>query len=119
MNNFGETIKLFPVLIILSVVFEFITLASRLIMHMRSNRIQKHLHFPRVHHSYLGVVLVLISVWFGFKEPSYNYWLLVIGLALIISDLLHHILFLYLLRKYKYDIGMENHNKIHHKSLKK
>lgn len=98
----------------LVIVFEFITLALRLAMHMKSGMIQKNFHCPRVHHSYVGAVLVAVSIWIIFKNPDYNSWLFLIGLALIISDLLHHLLFLYLIRKYRCDIGMVNHPKLHH-----
>ena len=50
----------------------------------------------RIHHSYLGVVLAMIAVLSLKKKPALARWTLAVGIALICSDLLHHVVVLWL-----------------------
>lgn len=49
----------------------------------------------RIHHSYLGGLLVLISSGLWKRRAAVAWWLLVIGLALFFSDMIHHFLVLW------------------------
>ncbi len=44
----------------------------------------------RVHHSYLGVVILVTGIIMLKKKPALARWMLVVGISLIVSDLLHH-----------------------------
>lgn len=49
----------------------------------------------RIHHGYIGLVAVLIAAAAIRRRPWAARWLLVIGLALVASDLVHHFLVLW------------------------
>ena len=49
----------------------------------------------RIHHGYLGVVVVLVAGSVLRRCPSVGRWLLIAGIALIASDLAHHFLVLW------------------------
>ena len=76
--------------IILTLIIEFILIIGRLIFGSMKETFKKHKSKlkVRIHHGYIGVVLVLI----------YLFWLqdilLVVGLSLIFSDLIHHFIVL-------------------------
>lgn len=93
----------------LAAVIEFYTLALRLSFHLKSRHIQQDvIRMPRIHHSYLGIALLIVHYAF---YPSL--WLAVIGWALILSDAFHHAIALPLMKKRGYDIGMRRHAHAH------
>jgi hypothetical protein len=49
----------------------------------------------RIHHGYFGVLAVLIAAAVLHRRPLPGRWLLVVGIALVLSDLVHHFLFLW------------------------
>ena len=49
----------------------------------------------RIHHSYVGAAIVLMSCWLWNRQPRVTWWLLIIGLSLVFSDLIHHFLVLW------------------------
>jgi hypothetical protein len=50
----------------------------------------------RVHHGYLGLVLLLLSAVLWRKLPVYARWTTVWGAALVLSDLVHHFVVLWI-----------------------
>jgi hypothetical protein len=44
----------------------------------------------RIHHSYLGLLLVAIAFWGLKTKPDIAKWVLAIGIALVCSDAIHH-----------------------------
>lgn len=96
---------------ILAILIEALTLLFRIVFHYKSVEVQKKIHWPRVHHSYVGALLIVFS--FLFKGFGLDYLIVVIGSALIASDVIHHLIFLPLLSKFNYDIGMINHHLAH------
>ena len=51
-------------------------------------------HFRR-HHGYIGLLAVLIAAGVLRRRPLLGRWLLVVGIALVCSDLIHHFLVLW------------------------
>ena len=49
----------------------------------------------RIHHGYCGLVLMLVAYWLMSRYPRLARWGLIIGLALFLSDLIHHFLVLW------------------------
>lgn len=49
----------------------------------------------RIHHGYFGLLAVLIAAAVLRRWPAAGRWILVIGLALVCSDLMHHFLVLW------------------------
>ncbi len=47
----------------------------------------------RIHHGYLGLVLIVLA--FLCRSSGWRRWCLIIGLALVLSDLAHHFLVLW------------------------
>lgn len=93
-------------IILLSILFELATAVLRLVFRLRSAQWQQSLGLPRIHHGYVGIVLLLVS--YGVYEvPEIGIVLWIVGWALIISDLVHHYVVLPLLRFTKTDIGMQ------------
>jgi len=100
-------------IILISVFIELLTLFGRLVMHRRGEKIQKKFHLPRIHHFYIGLVLVF-TYFLGQNNFYLGHQLVIIfGLAFMVSDFLHHIIFIPVIKKYKYDVGMLNHRGIH------
>ena len=44
----------------------------------------------RIHHGYIGLLIVIILLRFYKRPNNYIHWMLAIGFALIFSDLIHH-----------------------------
>lgn len=99
--------------ILLSLAIELLTTVLRVVFHKQSVIQQKKLHIPRIHHAYPGIAAVL---------PNYLYihsdMILIVGIALILSDVLHHFVVLPYLKRNKYDIRMVHHSKLHHAILR-
>ncbi len=49
----------------------------------------------RVHHGYLGIVAILVAAAMLRRRPDVARWLLVVGVALVLSDAVHHFLVLW------------------------
>lgn len=49
----------------------------------------------RIHHGYIGLLAVLIAAAVFRRRPLLGRWLVVVGIALILSDLVHHFLVLW------------------------
>lgn len=49
----------------------------------------------RIHHSYVGAVLILLACWLWDRCPRQAWWGLAIGLGLLLSDVIHHFLVLW------------------------
>ncbi|MAX24573.1 MAG: hypothetical protein CMJ19_08715 [Phycisphaeraceae bacterium] len=48
----------------------------------------------RIHHGYIGFVM-LIAAWFFKSKPIVFAWILILGIALFASDMIHHFLVLW------------------------
>ncbi len=72
--------------IALALIIEAATLMCRMGFRLRSAEIQRRLHVPRIHHSYIGVFLLAL----GLIAP--HEWLFVLGIAFVLSDAVHHAL---------------------------
>ena len=51
----------------------------------------------RIHHSYIGILLLPIAFIVERRWPLLSRWLLIAGLALLFSDLIHHFIVLWLI----------------------
>ena len=49
----------------------------------------------RIHHGYIGLTLIVIVALASRRWPRLARWLLIIGLSLVLSDLVHHFLVLW------------------------
>ena len=47
----------------------------------------------RIHHGYIGLLLILLSTW---PRPEWRIWTFRIGAALLLSDIIHHFVVLWL-----------------------
>ena len=83
----------------LAAVFEAITCFSRFGLGYQSTRDtswMQHLTFGyRIHHGYIGVVLLVIASFFFPPRDARKNLLLIVGIALVVSDLCHHFLVLW------------------------
>lgn len=80
-----------------TVIIEIVTCFNRFVLGLKSTD-QQHLYTDftfgiRIHHAYWGAVLFLIG-FFLVKKPLLQKWLTVIGLACVLSDVIHHYLVL-------------------------
>lgn len=78
--------------LVLGVLIELVTVAARFGLGLRSTRetgfLAAYTFGLRIHHGYVGVLL-LLAAW-PIRRPEFRRWLVVAGLALVVSDLLHH-----------------------------
>ena len=95
------------VMLFIALAIELLTTVFRISFHMRSARVQHKLNWPRIHHSYPGIAFVLS--YFLVHWP----WLWVVGGALIISDLFHHLVAIPVLHWMHYDVCMSRHERAH------
>jgi hypothetical protein len=49
----------------------------------------------RIHHGYVGLLVVVVAAAMLSRRPLLGRWLLVVGCALVASDLVHHFLVLW------------------------
>ena len=49
----------------------------------------------RIHHGYIGGLLIVLACWGWMRYPRVAWWTLVIGLSLLFSDFVHHFLVLW------------------------
>lgn len=92
-------------IVALTIIFELLTVALRLIFRLQSKEIQGDFGIPRVHHGYIGMALLLLS----YVVPGAATALWVTGWALIISDLVHHYTVMPLLKITEVDISMQHY----------
>ena len=85
-------------MLFLAFVIEIITLFLRFGLGMQATRdttmIAKFTFGIRIHHGYIGVILLLIA-WLWASSPSCQNFMFILGGALLISDLVHHFFVLY------------------------
>jgi hypothetical protein len=82
-----------------TVIFELITCWTRFGFRLESTRdtastIGRLTCGLRIHHSYIGGVIMLLACWLWDRHPKTS-WMLAIGLGLFFSDLIHHFLVLW------------------------
>ena len=92
--------KIFWWTLVLTIVFEIITCVLRFGMGLESTRdtastIGRLTLGLRIHHSYVGVAMLPIALFIRDRWPRIAEATIVIGLALVLSDLIHHFLVLY------------------------
>ena len=97
-RNSNRTLALYA--IALTAVFELLTCVMRFGLQMESTRdtastVGKLTCGIRIHHSYIGAFTILVACWLWDKKPNRAWWLLMIGLGLFFSDLIHHFLVLW------------------------
>ncbi len=67
--------------------FEVVTIVLRCHFCLESEKIQRQLGIPRVHHAFPGFLLMG-----GSAYSEHMPWLFVIGGALVLSDVIHHLI---------------------------
>lgn len=85
----------------LTVVFEAVTILLRFGFRLESTRdtastIGRMTLGLRIHHSYLGLIVILLACWLWTRFPRVSFWLLATGIGLLLSDLIHHFLVLWI-----------------------
>ena len=86
---------------VLTALIEGVTVLFRFGLHLESSRdtastVGRLTGGIRIHHGYIGVLAVLIAATLLHRRPlSWGRWLLVAGIALVLSDLVHHFLVLW------------------------
>lgn len=94
-----------PAIIGLTILFELLTVAPRLLLKVRSRDVQKRIGMPRIHHGYVGMLFLVLPYLF----PAYASALWIIGWALILSDLVHHYTVLPLLSITEIDMNKKHY----------
>jgi hypothetical protein len=83
--------------LLLTVAFELLACLFHFGLGMRSTRDTRWLRTLtfglRIHHGYLGLLLVVLA--FIWRSRSWRRWFLIVGTALVLSDLAHHFLVLW------------------------
>ncbi|HEY4506934.1 MAG TPA: hypothetical protein VJH71_02105 [Candidatus Paceibacterota bacterium] len=105
--NLNPTLLIVSSLIIASII-EIVTMSLRLVYHLKSKEVQKQINIPRIHHGYVGAIVLLIYYFY-----LHIGWIAMIGWALLISDVIHHSITLPVFKKRGYDISMRNHKIAH------
>ena len=86
--------------ILLTVLIEGVTVYFRFVAGMESTRetastLGRLTGGLRIHHGYLGGLAILFSAAALRRRPALARWVLVVGIALVASDLVHHFLVLW------------------------
>jgi len=86
--------------ILLTLACELITLLFRFGFGLEATRdtadtVGQITHGVRIHHAYLGLVLITVARGVVKRRPAIGSWGVVIGAALVLSDLIHHFLVLW------------------------
>jgi hypothetical protein len=81
--------------IILTAAIELLTVLMRFGFKMQARHgsalgVRTLTHGVRIHHGYIGVALILVAQAVLVGRPLLSRWVLVIGIALLASDLIHH-----------------------------
>ena len=100
MKTVATNQMLFLWAIALTLIFEVITCVMRFGLKLESTRdtestIGRMTCGVRIHHSYIGGVIMLLACWQWDRYPKASWWMLAIGLGLFFSDLIHHFLVLW------------------------
>ena len=85
-------------ILVLTLLIEHITIFLRFGLHIKSSSltasvIGKWTFGIRIHHGYIGILLILIAMFF--QAPFVSQWLLITGMSLFLSDVIHHFLVLW------------------------
>lgn len=81
--------------LLLAVVIEAVTVMFRFGFKMESTRdtastIGVLTRGIRIHHGYVGVLVIIVSFLCLRARPTLARWMLVVGTALVLSDMIHH-----------------------------
>ncbi len=94
----NKNIKHLIWIVILTALFEGLTVLLRFGLELESTRDTSLIAYftfgYRIHHSYVGAVMVLIAMFLK-ERPFIKDWGIRIGWALVASDLIHHFLVLW------------------------
>ncbi|HNW44296.1 MAG TPA: hypothetical protein PKI19_07305 [Elusimicrobiales bacterium] len=84
---------------LLTVVMEVATCIGRFGFNLQSTRdlsfLSKLTFGIRIHHGYIGLLFVIVALSAGFSATA-RQWLLRLGLAMVLSDLIHHFIVLWI-----------------------
>ncbi len=85
--------------LVLAILFELITCGFRFGLDMQSTRDTAHVGTftlgVRIHHGYIGLLLMLLAPLF-FREYAWIFnTLMIVGIGLFVSDMIHHFLILW------------------------
>ena len=86
--------------VLLTILIEAITVFNRFVLGLAATRDTASAFGPltggiRIHHGYVGLLLVIVAIAVVRRRPAVRRWLLSIGAALVCSDLIHHFLLLW------------------------
>lgn len=92
--------KLYAWSLFLTLVFELVTCLLRFGANLNSTRdtastIGRLTCGIRIHHGYIGAVGLVIACFAWTRFPESSRWMFMIGMALLLSDLVHHFLVLW------------------------
>jgi len=80
-----------------TIVFELVTIITRLVSGISAAEAQEKYHYPlilKTHHLFWGLLLILIGLLFIKHFPKLRAWIIGIGLGLFFSDMIHHFIIL-------------------------
>ena len=89
-----------PAVLGLTALFEGITALVRFGFDLQATRDTRDWVAPlsggiRIHHAYIGVVVAVLGFLIWRMRPAVGRWVLVVGAALVASDLIHHFVVLW------------------------
>ena len=84
----------------MTALIELLTIVLRFGFHIEANRDTAAAIGPltggvRIHHAYLGLLIIIFGRLFSRRNPALSKWLLIAGMALFFSDIIHHFLVLW------------------------
>ena len=84
----------------MTLLIEAVTLVLRFGVGLESSRDTASVIGPltwgiRIHHGYIGVLLMGVAAWIRVRSPRIAAWILLFGAALTAGDLIHHFLVLW------------------------
>ena len=82
----------------LTIIIELITIFLRFGLNMKTSIktaavVGKWTFGIRIHHGYIGILLIIMAIFF--PAPFVSKWLLITGMSLFLSDVVHHFLVLW------------------------
>ena len=84
--------------IIVTILIESVTVIGRFCFNFQSQKntafMAKYTFGYRIHHGYIGLLLIIIYLIFAKTSWKYIDWVFIIGFALLFSDLIHHFIVL-------------------------
>lgn len=86
--------------LVLTAAFEVVTVLLRFGFRLESTRdtastVGRLTLGLRIHHSYIGLIIILLACFLWTRFPRAGFWLLATGIGLLLSDLIHHFLVLW------------------------